>query len=82
MPENSGMAAAHEHAVGAELEGPDDERGVDPAGTHHPHGSDVLGVFEPGRAGEVGARICTPVAGDAQYFGFKVHSGFPPSKFH
>jgi hypothetical protein len=76
------MTAANEHAVGTELKGPDDERGIDPAGTHHPHGSDVLGIFEPGGAGKIGACIRTPVAGDAQDFGFKVHSSFPPSKFH
>ena len=64
-----GVTAAHDHAVGAALEGLDDEQRVDAPRAGQPDDAHVAGHVQAARAGQVGARVGAPVAdegGDAR----------------
>ena len=69
------MAAGDHHAVGAQGQGLEDERGIDPPAAHHADDADVRGVLDPRRAGQVGRPVRTPVAQEAHDFGFKLFVG-------
>jgi len=73
----TGMSAADQHSVGAELESLGDETGLYPTAAHNPDNTQIGGIFLPGRASQVSAGIGTPVAQKANYLWFKAHTSTP-----
>ena len=58
----TGVATANDHAVGASLEGAEDEHGIDSAGARNADDLDVCGIRKTVVSRKVGARIGAPVA--------------------
>jgi hypothetical protein len=72
----TGMTAADEHAVRAELKSPKYKRGIDAAGAHHPDNPEILRILQSCCPGQIRSGVCAPIAGYAQYFRFKRHEKF------
>ena len=60
----TGVAAAQDHAISTSLEGPQNEHGVEAAGTGNADDLDIIGIAEPVGTGKVGTGIRTPVAAE------------------
>ena len=65
----TGMAAAHEHAIGAALQRFEHVLGVDPSRARDAQQVDVCGVLHAVEAGEVGAGVSAPAARERQDLG-------------
>ena len=65
------MASAQDHPVGAPLEGPEEEDGIDPAGAGHPDDLHVGGIGKPVCPGEIRPRVGAPVAAEGHDGGNK-----------
>ena len=73
----TGMSAADQYPVSAELKSLGDEAGLYPATAHNPDNTQVGGIFLPGCASQVSASIGTPVAQEAYNLWFKAHTSTP-----
>ena len=66
------LSAAGEDTVCALDKATHDKGWINPAGTHHPDGSQVGRILEPGYPGSIGSCITAPVTEKTQNFGIKV----------
>ena len=60
----AGVAAAHDHPVGAALKCLDDEQGVDPAAARQPDNAHIGVHLQTAGPGQVGPGIRAPVANE------------------
>jgi hypothetical protein len=68
------VSTTDEDAVGAELEGFEDEVRRHPAGTHDSDHPDVGWILDPAHTGQVGAGVSAPIAAEGNDFGFELRT--------